>query len=206
MKAALYALHYIHSTHDFGISFTSQERQPAHTYVHYPDASDAEAYKDASPPPPGRSHLLTTYSDTCWGSQIGNSVPDGTQLPLFKFHSMSSAIVYRMGGPIAWKGLRQEKTSHSSCEAEIRATNTGSKLTMEICNLIEGPPPVAQRFDPTSNFRRAGVQGPVPSGFCSPFPVRLFARCSMVCPLSRVVQRPRTERAVGRSSTCFSTV
>jgi hypothetical protein len=35
MKAALYALHYIHSTHDYGISFTSEDVAPMHSYVHH---------------------------------------------------------------------------------------------------------------------------------------------------------------------------
>ena len=50
---------------------------------------------------------------------------------------MSGAIVYRMGGPIAWKAIRQVKTSLSSCEAEIRATNEGVKLTMGVRHLAE---------------------------------------------------------------------
>ena len=137
MKSALYALHYIHSTSDYGISFTSKDRAPIHTYLHYPDASDAECFDDARPPKPDRRHLLTTYSDACWGSQIGNAVPHGVGVPLFKFRSMSGAIIFRSGGPIAWKGERQEKTSGSSCEAEIRATNLGCKLTMGLRNFAE---------------------------------------------------------------------
>ena len=68
MKAALYALHYIHSTHDHGISFTSRAKQPLHTYLHFPNRSDAEAYEDAEPPTPERSTKLSTYGDACWGS------------------------------------------------------------------------------------------------------------------------------------------
>ena len=136
-QAAKYVLHYIHSTHDMGISFTSRGVRPMHTYVHFPHSSDLEAYKDAQPPVSARSHLLTTYSDACWGGQYGNVVKDGTPLELFKYRSMSGAIVFRCGGPIAWKVDRQDQTSLSSCEAEIRATNTGSVETMGLRNLIE---------------------------------------------------------------------
>ena len=101
MKAALCVLRYIHSTHDYGISFTSKDKQPIHTLLHFPDSSDAEAYDDATPPRPNSGHKLTTYSDACWGSQIGNAIKEGTLLPLFKFRSMSGAIVFCMGGPIA---------------------------------------------------------------------------------------------------------
>jgi hypothetical protein len=50
MCAAIYALHYIHSTHDYRITFISSITSPIHTYVHFPDSSDVEAYTDAIPP------------------------------------------------------------------------------------------------------------------------------------------------------------
>ena len=50
MKAALYVLQYIHSTHDYGISFMSNDVAPMHSYIHYPPSSDAEAYADALAP------------------------------------------------------------------------------------------------------------------------------------------------------------
>jgi hypothetical protein len=137
MKAALHVLRYIHSTHNYGIHFTSSDTAPIHTFVHFPDSSDAEAYTDAKPPSPSHSSPLTTYSDACWGSQIGSAVRDGTLLPLFKCRSMSGGIIFRQGGPVAWIAIRQERTSLSSCEAEIRATNEVSKLLMGIRNLAE---------------------------------------------------------------------
>ena len=135
MKAALHVLHYIHSTHDFGINFTSSSTEPVHTFVHFPDSSDVEAYTDAKPPSPLHQSPLTSYSDACWGSQIGSAIRDGTLLPLFKCRSMSGGIIFRQGGPIAWIAVRQERTSLSLCEAEIRATNEVSKLLMSVRNL-----------------------------------------------------------------------
>ena len=66
-------------------------------------------------------HLVTPAGG--WGGQIGNSVPDGTPIELFKFRSLSGYIIYRSGGPIAWKSIRQKQTALSSCEAEVIATN-----------------------------------------------------------------------------------
>ena len=105
MRAALHVLHYIHSTHDFGIHFTSSSTDPVHTFVHFPDSSDVEAYTDAKPPSPSHQSPLTTYSDACWGSQIGLAVCDGTLLPLFKIRSMSGGIVFCQGGPIGWTAV-----------------------------------------------------------------------------------------------------
>jgi hypothetical protein len=137
MKAALYALHYIHSTHDYGISFTSDSVAPMHSYIHFPPSTDVEAYTDASPPTLTNSSTLSSYSDACWGSQIGNAVADGTLLPLFKFRSMSGGIIFWNGGPVGWLGDRQDRTSLSSCEAEIRATNSTSKKVVDFHNLCQ---------------------------------------------------------------------
>ena len=137
MCAALHVLHYIHSTHNFGIHFTSSSTDPVHTFVHFPDSSDVEAYTDAQPPSPSHQSPLTTYSDVCWVSQIGSAVRDGTLLPLFKIRSMSGGTIFRQGGPIAWIAVCQERTSLSSCEAEIRATNEISKLLMGIHHLAD---------------------------------------------------------------------
>ena len=135
MKAALYALHYIHSTFDYGISFTSDTLSPMHSYIHHPPSTDVEAYNDAIPPQPSTLPTISAYSDACWGSQIGNAVAEGTLLPLFKFRSMNGGIVFRNGGPIGWLGERQERTSLSSCEAEIRATSATSKKVVDFRNL-----------------------------------------------------------------------
>ena len=149
-NAALYALHYIHSTIDYGIMFMSAECGPLHTCMSFPASSDTEAYTDAIPPSTAQHHRLTTYSDACWGSQLGNAVREGVQLPLFKFRSMSGAIVMRSGGPIAWKGDRQERTALSSCEAEIRATNMGARLTVNTRNMISSLADLGYPIDDTS--------------------------------------------------------
>ena len=137
MKAALYALHYIHSTHNYGISFTSDSVSPMHSYIHFPPSTDVEAYTDALPPTPTTSSTLSSYSDACWGSQIGNAVADGTLLPLFKFWSMSGGIVFCTGGPVGWLADHQEQMSLSSCEAEIRATNATSKKVVDFRNICQ---------------------------------------------------------------------
>ncbi len=136
MKAALYALHYnIHSMHDYGISFSSEDIAPMHSFIHFPPSTDAKAYKDAVPPKPLNSSTLSGYSDACWGSQIGSAVVDGTLFSLFKFRSMNSGIIFYNGGPVGWIGERQECTSLCCCEAEIQATNATSKKVIDYRNL-----------------------------------------------------------------------
>jgi hypothetical protein len=100
MKAALYILHYIHSTHDYGISFTSNNIALLHSYVHFPPLTNAKAYDDIVLPTLGLANTLLAYSNACWGSQLGSSVANGTLLPLFKLQSMNGGIIFKNGGPI----------------------------------------------------------------------------------------------------------
>jgi hypothetical protein len=137
MKAALYAPHYIHSTHDYGISFTPDSVAPMHSYIHFPPSTNVEVYTDALPSTLTNSSTLSSYSDVCWGSQIGNAVADGTLLPLFKFRSMTGGLIFWTGGPVGWLGEHQDRTSLSSCEAEIWATNATSKKVVDFCNMYQ---------------------------------------------------------------------
>jgi hypothetical protein len=50
VKVALYALQYIHSLHNYGISFTSKDLAPMHSFIHYAPSTDVEAHTDAIPP------------------------------------------------------------------------------------------------------------------------------------------------------------
>ncbi len=134
MWAALYALHYIHSTHDHGIHFTMSDMDPIHTFVHFPDSSDVEAYTDTKYPSPTHCCPLTSYSDACWDSQIGLAIQYGILLPLFKAQSMSGGII---SVKVDLSLGHQERTSLSLCKAEIWATNKVSKLVMGICNLAD---------------------------------------------------------------------
>ena len=107
MKAALYTLHYISSTHDYGISFSSEDIAPMHFFIHFSPSADVEANKDAVPPKPVNSSTLSAYSDACWGSQIGSAVADGTLLPLSMFRGMKGGIIFCNRGPVVWIGKCQ---------------------------------------------------------------------------------------------------
>ncbi len=135
IKLALYVLHYIHSTYNYGISFTSKDMVPMHSYIHYLPSTVVEAYTNAIPPKLLTTRTLLAYSDTCWGSQISNAVAKGTLLPLFKFQSICGGIIFKNGGPIGWLGKHQEYMSLSSCEAEMWATDATSKEVVDFRNL-----------------------------------------------------------------------
>eukprot|EP00804_Cyclotella_cryptica_P030273 CCRYP_019237-RA/>CCRYP_019237-RA protein AED:0.06 eAED:0.03 QI:0/0/0/1/0/0/3/0/1322 len=122
-KAALHTVKYLLSTAEYGISYHSNATSTVQAFNHFPHHHDREAYTDVLPPCPADCQRLTAFSDACWGGQFGSAVDDGTPLELFKFRSLSGFVICRAGGPIAWKSIRQAQTAHSSCEAEILATD-----------------------------------------------------------------------------------
>ena len=138
VDSALYVIKYLRSTVDYyGIAFHSDSVSHTTGYVHFPFHHDIEAYKDAMPPTAAEHSQLTAYSDACWDSQVGSSVPEGTELDLFKFRSMSGYIILRAGGPIAWSAIHQERTSRSSCEAEVRVTDECIKDVLSVRHRCE---------------------------------------------------------------------
>jgi hypothetical protein len=50
LNTVLYALNYIHSTIDYGFTFTSNSQAPHHTFMSFPPSTDTEAYTNALPP------------------------------------------------------------------------------------------------------------------------------------------------------------
>jgi hypothetical protein len=60
LNAALYVLHYIHLSIDYGFTFTTAVKAPLHTYMTFPHSSNTEAYVDAIPPKNDQHHWLTT--------------------------------------------------------------------------------------------------------------------------------------------------
>ena len=51
---------------------------------------------------------------------------------MFKYRSVSGYLIMRCGGPIAWKSVRQNRTSRSTCEAEVRATDEAVKEILSL--------------------------------------------------------------------------
>ena len=63
---------------------------------------------------------------------VAPTVSNGEEVKLFKFRSVSGYLIMRCGGPIAWKAIRQGRTSRSTCEAEVRATDEAVKEILSL--------------------------------------------------------------------------
>ena len=91
--ASIYALRYALSTLSHGIAFSSDAPAIMEAFFRFPKSNNAETYSNATPPLASEKHEITSYSDACWGNQVGNTVPDGTELDLFTYISMSVHII-----------------------------------------------------------------------------------------------------------------
>jgi len=130
LEAALYVVRYLRSTTSQGIAYHSSASAATSAYLHFPPDHDREAYSDATPSPPTTD--MQGFCDANWGSQIGNAIKDGEEVELFKYRSVSGYLVMRCGGPIAWKAIHQDRTSRSTCKAEVRATNEAVKEILSL--------------------------------------------------------------------------
>ena len=130
LELALYVVRCIRSTTSQDIAYHSSASAGTSAYLHYPPSHDRKAYTDATPPPDGQP--LQGFCDANWGSQIGSAVDNGVEIEMFKYRSMRGFLIMRCGGPINCKTIRQPRTSRSTCEAEIHATDEAVKKILSL--------------------------------------------------------------------------
>lgn len=101
--SAIHCLKYLHSTSTHGMSNNSECKYTLHAFNHFPHHHDKEEYSNATPLSPLECQNLIAFGNTCGGGQIGNSMPDGTLVEMFNFHSLSGYVICYCGGPISWR-------------------------------------------------------------------------------------------------------
>ncbi|KAL7529706.1 LOW QUALITY PROTEIN: hypothetical protein ACHAWF_003089, partial [Thalassiosira exigua] len=126
-RSVTHALKYTYLTAEYGISFpipTRLQQSTSSTMI-------KRCTRMLLPRPPPN---LMAYSKACWGEQFSNTIPNGTPVKIFEFHSLSCYLICRCGGPMPWRSIRYEQTALSSCEAEIIATNECIVHLLSICH------------------------------------------------------------------------
>jgi hypothetical protein len=116
--AALYVAHYLATTRNLGIYFTSMRSSTLESFLHFP-----------------LPQQLLSMSDANWGPQDASN-KKLLDLPLFTSRSMS-AFYIDLFGPLHWLSKRQTVTAGSSAEAEIYATDECVKFLLELVQLLE---------------------------------------------------------------------
>ena len=124
LDAARYVLRYLQGTKDYGVRFTQNRCFTDHIedWVHRPlGTSECIAFTDAN-----------------WGPQDASHPPPDRVVHITEesVRSLLGHVLIRSGGPIAWGCMREPRTSHSSCQAEILAMDEGSKTIRLLRNIM----------------------------------------------------------------------
>ena len=121
LEGARHALRYLNTTKDVGISF---HQSAAHVPTPWPKAVVNEKTKS------------NTYTDSNWGPQDASRPlpPDEETRTVTEeeCRSIQGYIIMRQHGPVAWGLTREARISGSSCEAEIKAVDEGTKGTQYV--------------------------------------------------------------------------
>jgi len=104
-------------------------------YIHFPvDDSAVINLSEIDPCP-----FICGFADSGWGPQDA-SIP--TKLNMWKVtteetHSLGGHIILTCGAPVLWKSHKEQRGSHSLCEAEIKATDECTKNIQWLPNVLD---------------------------------------------------------------------
>ena len=123
LESAKYLLRYLKGTASHGIWFT-QGKQRLHGNVGFPDELDP--------------NNVAVFIDSCWGPQDASQPrPNDTRTAYTdEMNSLQGHYITRMGGPLTWGVNREKRTSGSSCKAEIKAMDEGTKSIQFLRHLM----------------------------------------------------------------------
>ena len=124
LEAARYVLKYLQGTKDHGIRFIQ-------SYCFTDDLIDWPGR------PPGTSECVA-FTDANWGPQDASHPPTDRVIHISEdsVRSLLGHVIIRCGGPVAWGAMREPRSSHSSCEAEIFAMDEGTKTVRLVRNIM----------------------------------------------------------------------
>ena len=123
IESARYVGRYLLSTQEKGINFVHANCSVTlEGYVHFPVDPDSP----------------TAFADANWGPQDASHPSETNNKPITisSTRSICGFFVFLGGAPIQWKCFKEARNSHSSCEAEIKATDECVKAILAFRNLL----------------------------------------------------------------------
>ena len=132
LDAVKYVGRYLKATAHYGLVYSSDQNHQVEAYVHYPLTSDIHTMSKPPLPP------FQAFVDANWGPQDASmpTLLNNFQISTKETRSICSHILFLCGVPILWKSHKELWSSHSSCEAEIKATDECTKNVRYICNVL----------------------------------------------------------------------
>jgi hypothetical protein len=124
---------YILSTVDLGLLFLTKATSLLETFIHFP-LPDTTKTSDTSVIP-----SITTFCDANWGPQDASHQSPSNIHPvsIHESKSICGHLSFCGGCPILWKMHKENRISHSSCEAEVKATNECIKNIQMFHHILE---------------------------------------------------------------------
>jgi hypothetical protein len=126
--------HYLKSTADLGLVFSSMGNPTLEAFVHFPLSEDVTTSEGVVASP------CTGFCDANWGPQDASVPRSNTSLRSVSLHetrSICGPVLFMAGAPFKWYTHKEKHTSHSSCEAEIKATDECVKSVQQFRNLLD---------------------------------------------------------------------
>jgi hypothetical protein len=120
LEAAKYVGRYLKATAGLGLLYTSRSNTQLEGFVYFPTPNRN---------PSGSELSLLAFADANWGPQDASkpSLTETREISLDETKSITGHILFYGGSPVFWSSQKENRTSGSSCEAEIKATNGCTK-------------------------------------------------------------------------------
>ena len=127
LDAIRYVGRYIKATADYGITFCSDTNDTLEGFLTFP----LDDYDPVRPKP-------KAFADSNWGPQDASTpTPKNTrEVPINEMRSIAGHLVFLSGGPLIWKSQKEKRTSRSSCEAEVKATDECTRSVQWLRNVL----------------------------------------------------------------------
>jgi hypothetical protein len=118
LEAVKHVAKYILSTMDLGLQFTSKPNSSLESFIHFP-------LSDGDPTDPTMPPSFNSFCDANWGPQDASkpSPTNTREVSIQESRSICGHIFFIGGCPILWKTHKEARFSHSSSEAEVKATD-----------------------------------------------------------------------------------
>ena len=134
LDAIKYIGRYLKSTADLGLMFSSMGNPTLEAFIHFPVSEDVVTPAGVVSP------VCTGFCDANWGPQDASVPPVGASLrpvSLQETRSICGHVLFMAGAPIKWHTHKEKRTSRSSCEAEIKATDECVKSVQQFRHLLD---------------------------------------------------------------------
>jgi hypothetical protein len=151
LEVAKYVGHYILSTLDLGLLFSTRATSNLETFIHFPLPDTSNLSTD---------FLLTSFCDTNWGPQDASHPSSHNVRPvsIHESKSICGHLFFYGDCPILWKTHKESWISRSSCEAEVKATDECVKNIQMFRNILTDLNLAPNKPTPIYNDNRGAVE------------------------------------------------